>query len=48
MTHPFEKAGLGKAPFSCTHVTENVFEVGDGTTKAGGCCDYCEIGRAHV
>jgi len=44
MTHPFEKAGLGKAPFSCTHVTENVFVVGDGTTKAGGCCDYCGTG----
>ena len=44
MTHPFEKAGLGKAPFSCTHVTENVFELGDGTTKAGGCCDYCGTG----
>lgn len=44
MTHPFEKAKLGKAPFSCTHVTENVFVVGDGTTKAGGCCDYCGTG----
>lgn len=44
MTHPFEKAGLGKAPFSCTHVSENVFVVGDGTTKAGGCCDYCGTG----
>ena len=44
MTHPFQKAGLGTAPFSCTHVTENVFENGDGTTKAGGCCDYCGTG----
>lgn len=44
MTHPFEKAGLGKAPFYCTHVTENVFENGDGTTKAGGCCSYCGTG----
>lgn len=44
MTHPFEKAGLGKAPFSCTHVTENVWENGDGTTKAGGVCDYCGTG----
>jgi hypothetical protein len=44
MTHPFEKSGLGKAPFSCTHVTENVFDNGDGTTKAGGCCDYCGTG----
>lgn len=44
MTHPFEKLGLGKAPFSCTHVTENVFALPDGTTKAGGCCDYCSTG----
>lgn len=44
MTHPFEKAGLGKAPFSCTHVTENVFTLPDGTSKAGGCCDYCGTG----
>jgi hypothetical protein len=44
MTHPFEKAGLGKAPFSCTGVTENVWENGDGTTKAGGVCDYCGTG----
>lgn len=44
MTHPFEKAGLGKAPFQCTHVTENVFVMPDRTTKAGGCCDYCGNG----
>ena len=44
MTHPFEKAGLGKAPFSCTHVSENVFTLLDGTSKAGGCCDYCGTG----
>lgn len=44
MTHPFEKANLGKAPFSCTHVSENVFRLPDGTTKAGGCCDYCGTG----
>ena len=44
MTHPFEKSGLGKAPFSCTHVTENVFTLPDGTSKAGGCCDYCGTG----
>jgi hypothetical protein len=44
MTHPFEKAGLGKAPFSCTGVSENVFTLPDGTSKAGGCCDYCGTG----
>ena len=44
MTHPFEKANLGKAPFSCTHVSENVFRLPDGSVKAGGCCDYCGTG----
>lgn len=42
--HPFEKSGLGKAPFSCTHVSENVFRLPDGSAKAGGCCDYCGTG----
>ena len=42
--HPFEKAGLGIAPFSCTGVSENVFSLPDGTSKAGGCCDYCGTG----
>jgi len=44
MTHPFQKAGLGTAPFSCTHVSENVFRLPDGSAKAGGCCDYCGTG----
>jgi hypothetical protein len=44
MTHPFEKANLGKAPFSCTHVSENAFRLPDGSAKAGGCCDYCGTG----
>jgi hypothetical protein len=44
MTHPFEKSGLGKAPFHCTGVSENVFALPDGNGKAGGCCDYCFTG----
>ena len=44
MIHPFEKSGLGKAPFSCTGVSENVWDNGDGTTKGGGVCDYCGTG----
>ena len=42
--HPFEKAGLGKAPFQCKRVTEEYIQYPDGTTKAGGCCDYCGTG----
>lgn len=43
-THPFEKAGLGYAPFRCIGVRENAFEMPDHTFKAGGCCDYCGTG----
>lgn len=44
MTHPFEQQGLGKAPFKCVGVTENVFTMPDGSSKAGGACDYCGTG----
>jgi hypothetical protein len=39
--HPFELAGLGKAPFRYVGMEEKVHNNGDGTTKAGSCCDYC-------
>lgn len=42
--HPFEKAGLGIAPFRCTGVGENVFVLPDGSAKAGGSCHYCGTG----
>jgi len=42
--HPFQKADLGLSPFRCTHVTEAVFTLPDGTSKAGGFCDYCYTG----
>jgi hypothetical protein len=43
--HAFEKAGLGKAPFKCVGVTENMWTSGCGTvTKPGGSCDYCGTG----
>jgi hypothetical protein len=44
MTHPFEKAGLGKAPFRCIGVEEMVFTMPDGESKAGGACQYCGTG----
>lgn len=40
-THKFEAAGLGRAPFRFEGTTEKVFVNGDGTTRAGGSCDYC-------
>ncbi len=43
--HPFERAGLGKAPFRCVAVTTNWWVSGCGTVrKPGGSCDYCGTG----
>lgn len=40
--HPFEEAGLGKAPFHFDGVTENVYTTGNGAhSQPGGCCKYC-------
>jgi hypothetical protein len=39
--HPFEQAGLGKAPFRFVSMVENKFSMPDGTWKPGGTCDYC-------
>jgi hypothetical protein len=41
--HIFEKAGLGKAPFKVTGISENLFSIPGvpGSTKPGGSCDYC-------
>lgn len=44
VTHPWERAGLGKAPFRYVGMFENVFRMPDGSTKAGGSCDYCGTG----
>jgi len=43
-THKFTESGLGKAPFKFLGIMENAFDCGDGTTKAGGCCDHCGTG----
>jgi hypothetical protein len=42
--HPFEKAGLGKAPFRCIAVETKWHHNGDGTKKPGGSCHYCGTG----
>ncbi|HEY3498183.1 MAG TPA: hypothetical protein VGK73_25970 [Polyangiaceae bacterium] len=57
MIHPFEKAGLGKAPFRCVGVTRKVGPIRianrDGTTTEIGAegqpmgrCDFCGTGIA--
>lgn len=42
--HPFEKAGLGKAPFRCVGCRENWFVMPGFGQKPGGTCDYCGTG----
>ncbi len=42
--HKFERAGLGKAPFQFTGMTEKVITYPDGSSQAGSHCDYCFTG----
>jgi len=43
-THPFEKSGLGYAPFRCVGCRENWFVMPGFGQKPGGTCDYCGTG----
>jgi hypothetical protein len=45
-THPFERAGLGTAPFRCVSVRTNWFTVPGcpEASKPGGSCQYCGTG----
>lgn len=45
--HPFEKAGLGKAPFECFGMTENWYSAAPGHKQPGGSCKYCGTGIAY-
>ena len=43
--HAFERAGLGKAPFRCIGVREEVFKATpDAPRQPGTCCDFCGTG----
>lgn len=46
--HVFERAGLGRAPFRCIGFSEQVIRHPDGTTQAGGSCDYCSTGIRYT
>lgn len=46
--HVFERSGLGRAPFRCVGFSEIVFTYPDGTSKAGGSCDYCGTGIRYA
>lgn len=43
--HPFEKSGLGTAPFRCVGHERRVVKIGD-TIRASGTCDHCGTGIA--
>lgn len=45
--HRFEIAGLGKAPFRFIGVSQNRITYPDGSSKAGGTCDYCGNGLEY-
>jgi hypothetical protein len=46
--HPFEKAGLGVAPFRFVGMEENVIRHPNGTMQAGGTCQYCGTGIRYM
>jgi hypothetical protein len=43
-SHPWEVAGLGRAPYKFMGMTKAVFAMPGGYTKPGGSCDYCGQG----
>ncbi len=47
-SHRWELAGLGIAPFVYMGMHEEVFRMPDGSSKAGGSCDYCGQGIRYV
>lgn len=47
--HPFEKAGLGAAPFKCVGMEKRVYQAShDAPVQPGDCCDYCGTGIMYV
>jgi hypothetical protein len=46
--HPFERGGLGKAPFQCTGYIKMMFQACPGApVQCGGSCDFCGTGIMH-
>lgn len=46
--HPFEKSGLGKAPFACIGYAKLVYQACQGApVQCGGSCDFCGTGIMH-
>jgi hypothetical protein len=48
LIHPWERAGLGKAPFKFVGMHEEVFVIPGVMAKAGGTCAYCSQGIRYV
>lgn len=42
--HPFEEAGLGRAPFRFVEMTVSVYSAAPGHSQPAGTCDYCGQG----
>lgn len=48
-SHPFEAAGLGRAPFRFLRAVERVFQCAPGEPmRAGGSCQYCGMGIRYA
>lgn len=49
MVHPFEAAGLGRAPYRCVGMAERTYQAAPGLpVQAGGCCKYCSNGIRYA
>lgn len=47
--HPFQRAGLGLAPFKCMGVEEKTYQACPGApVQPGGSCDYCGTGIRYM
>lgn len=47
-THPFEKAGLGRAPFKFFRFEVKIHSIPSGPSKPGSSCDYCATSIKNV
>lgn len=48
-THPFERAGLGRAPFRFIGMTREVYQAcADAPMQPGAACEYCGQGIMYV
>jgi hypothetical protein len=46
--HPFERTGLGTAPFRCVGYEKSIYRDANGNTRSGSSCDVCGTSIMHV